>query len=104
MHQAMKLGPAAEVKVGTGQRVDVNGTEVAVFNLEGRFFGVSGACPHHGGPLGDGRVTGTTVECPWHGWVYDIVTGRRVDRTGTPLCTFEIACVDGSLICMDPPR
>ncbi len=100
----MRLGPAAAVKTGTGQRVDVNGTEVAVFNVEGEFFAVTGSCLHHGGPLGDGQVAGTTVKCPWHGWVYDIVTGSRVDKTGSPLRTFEIACVEGSLICMDPPQ
>lgn len=104
MNQAMRLGPAAAVKAGTGQRVDVNGTEVAVFNLDGQYFAVSGTCPHHGGPIGDGRVSGTTVECPWHRWEYDIMTGRRVDKVGSPLETFEIVCVEGSLICVDPPQ
>ncbi|HEX4069847.1 MAG TPA: Rieske 2Fe-2S domain-containing protein, partial [Planctomycetaceae bacterium] len=35
-----------------------------------------GICPHQGGPLADGLVEGTTVTCPWHGWQFDIISGK----------------------------
>ena len=37
---------------------------------------IDGICPHQGGPLADGIVEGTTVTCPWHGWQFDIRSGK----------------------------
>jgi len=32
--------------------------------------------PHRGGPLGEGDLKGQIVTCPWHGWQYDVTTGK----------------------------
>jgi len=50
---------------------------VALFQVEGRFYALDGICPHQGGPLGRGRLCGELVTCPWHGWQFDVVTGRH---------------------------
>ena len=39
-------------------------------------------CLHVGGPLADGLVEGGCVVCPWHGWTYDLSTGRRRTALG----------------------
>lgn len=57
-------------------RVQVDGHAVAVFNVGGSLFAIGAECTHVGGPLDDGVVTGHRVECPWHGSVFDIETGK----------------------------
>ena len=51
-----------------GRAVSLGGRELAIFNLGDRFLAVENRCPHQGGPLADGIVTGCTVVCPLHAW------------------------------------
>ncbi len=64
-----------------GRCVTVAGREIAIFNLNGRFLAVDNKCPHKGGPLCDGIVTGTRVVCPLHGRHFDLETGMPVRAT-----------------------
>jgi nitrite reductase (NADH) small subunit len=50
---------------------------VAIANVDGTFHAIDGLCPHQGGPLGTGALCGTTLTCPWHGWQFDVTTGRH---------------------------
>ncbi|MFI5413763.1 MAG: Rieske (2Fe-2S) protein, partial [Candidatus Lutacidiplasmatales archaeon] len=59
-------------------RVTVEGGQVAVFNIGGVMFGVDAKCTHVGGPLDQGRVSETTVTCPWHGSQFDLQTGAVI--------------------------
>ncbi len=78
----------ADVPPGTGRTVEVKGVWIALFNIEGTFYAIDNACPHAGGPLGEGKIReGGVVECPWHGWRFNIATGQRV---GNP--NFEAPC------------
>lgn len=55
---------------------------VALFNVEGTLYALDGVCPHQGGPLGKGCLDGAVVTCPWHGWQFDVRTGKhQVSRT-----------------------
>ena len=50
---------------------------IALFNVNGEFRALDGICPHQGGPLGRGRLSGDVVTCPWHGWQFDTRTGQH---------------------------
>ena len=50
---------------------------VAIANIDGMFHAIDGLCPHQGGPLGTGVLCGTVLTCPWHGWQFDVTTGRH---------------------------
>ncbi len=50
---------------------------VALFNVDGELYALDGVCPHQGGPLGKGCLVGAVVTCPWHGWQFDVRTGRH---------------------------
>ena len=58
----------------------VGNREIAIFNLGDRFLAVDNRCPHKGGPLADGIVSGTTVVCPLHAWKMSLETGRRREQ------------------------
>ncbi len=65
-----------DVPLGTIREVQVEGKALALANVEGQFHAIDGVCIHRGGPLGDGVLEGAVVTCPWHGWQYDVRTGR----------------------------
>jgi 3-phenylpropionate/trans-cinnamate dioxygenase ferredoxin component len=61
---------------GSVSLVDVNGTEVAVFNIGGQFYAIEDVCTHDGGTLAEGEVQGFEIECPRHGARFDLRSGR----------------------------
>ena len=84
-----------------GRSVNIDGVEVAIFNLRDRFVTIENKCPHMGGPLCDGIVSGTTVVCPLHGWRFDLNSGAAV-RAASPACVtvFPTLVKDG-VVCVD---
>jgi nitrite reductase/ring-hydroxylating ferredoxin subunit len=69
-----------DIPPGTGYTVEVHGVWIALFNVEGSFYAIDNTCPHAGGPLGEGHLDGCVVECPWHGWRFNVQTGERPEN------------------------
>ena len=84
-----------EIPPGEHKIVEIGGRTIGVFNVNGSFYALRNRCPHQGGPLCQGRVTGflmatkpggeygythrgQILRCPWHGWEFDITTGRSI--------------------------
>ena len=78
----VKVAEVGDLPVGQGTLIERDGTALAVFNAGGgRFFATSPRCPHEEGPLAEGWLEGDVVVCPWHGYDFDLATGRcRVDE------------------------
>ncbi len=70
------LGPTEVLATQELQQVVVGRTRIALSYRDGTFAAISGACNHVGGPLGDGRLDGEYVVCPWHHWKYHRATGQ----------------------------
>lgn len=69
-----------------GRAVKVGNREIAIFNLGDRFLAVNNRCPHRGGPLADGIVSGATVVCPLHAWKINLETGEGLNSAATSSC------------------
>jgi len=65
-----------ELAPGTWRTIDVDGTEVAVFNLDGAYYAIEDVCTHDGGVLTGGEVDGDVIVCPRHGARFSIRTGE----------------------------
>ena len=78
----VRVASASAIPVGQGTLAELNGRTVAVFNGGGgRFYACGAVCPHEGGPLDEGWLEAGAVICPWHGFDFDVGTGRcRVDE------------------------
>jgi nitrite reductase (NADH) small subunit len=83
----VRVAPCDGIPVREGRPVTLAGREIAIFNLGERFLATDNRCPHKGGPLCDGIVSGETVVCPLHAWRISLQTGA-VERPG-----IEAACV-----------
>ena len=92
------VAKAADIPVGKGAYVETAAATLAVFNLGGgRFRAVSPACPHEDGPLAEGWVEGDSVVCPWHGYDFDLGTGRCNVDPGLAICVYATRVVDGTV-------
>ena len=77
----------ADLKPGECRSVEAEGISIAIYNVDGRIYATENTCPHAGGPLGEGILTGTHVVCPWHGWRYNVINGERPENPD-----FKVAC------------
>lgn len=92
---------------------EIQGREIAVFNVDNEYYAVANYCVHQGGPACEGLLSGTVdvteteqltydreneiVACPWHGWEFDITTGKHLARSGYALPTYETEVEDDEL-------
>ena len=67
-----------ELPPGTHRVVDVDGAQVAVFNIEGQFYAIEDVCTHDGGILTGGPIEGDQIVCPRHGARFCIRTGAAL--------------------------
>jgi nitrite reductase/ring-hydroxylating ferredoxin subunit len=90
------VGKVSDVPPGRGATVELlDGTELALYNIEGEFYAIENFCPHKGAPLADGNLCGHTVECDWHGWRFDVQSGRCLTTASGDLETYEVVIEDG---------
>ena len=53
-----------------------DGSDLAIYNVDGEFYATENSCPHKGAPLSDGTMCGHIVECGLHGWQFDVRSGE----------------------------
>lgn len=103
--------PSSELAPGQRRIVEdgETGVSIGVFNIGGEFFAIKNVCPHMGAPLCQGSIhathapsdvfafqpdlAGRVLRCPWHGWEFDIVTGKglydRNSRVASYACEVD---------------
>ncbi len=85
----VRVAAVADLSPGQGKTVNADGTEIALFNVDGRFLAIANTCCHRGGPLGEGELDGTVVTCPWHGWQFECTTGVSLHDPGASVPTYR---------------
>jgi 3-phenylpropionate/trans-cinnamate dioxygenase ferredoxin subunit len=113
------VAPTSEIPPGNKKLFTVKGRPIAIFNLGGEFYGMMNRCPHQGGSLCDGIITGLLlsatpgeyhyvrqgeiVRCPWHGWEFDIRTGQSYcDPEGTRAKAYPVTSEPGATVVKGP--
>lgn len=102
MASRVKVAAVADVPAGTGRVVEVPGKDVALFNVDGRFYAIDNQCPHRGGPLGEGDLEGTIVVCPWHAWRWDVTAGTNANNPAVRVACFSVV-VEGDEVFVQAP-
>ena len=113
------VAAASEIPPGGRKLVSADGRAIAVFNLGGEFFALSNRCPHRGGPLCKGELTGLVlsegagdynyirrgeiIRCPWHSWEFDIRTGQSwCDPGKVKTRRYEVSVEQGAKLIEGP--
>jgi NAD(P)H-dependent nitrite reductase small subunit len=95
MSDAIKVATTDELQPGQSKVCMVDDKEIALFNVDGTICAIDNTCPHRGGPLGEGVVTGNEVTCPWHGWKFNVKTGSCAMIPSAKVNSYEVV-VEGS--------
>ena len=90
MPNFVKVASVNDLKPGENKVVEVNGEQVALFNVDGDFFAINNTCMHRGGPLGEGFLEGDTITCPWHGWRYNVKTGSNLMIPNQKVASYQV--------------
>lgn len=87
-----------ELPPGHFRTVDVDGTQIVVFNLGGEFYALEDVCTHDGGQLTGGHVEGDEIVCPRHGARFCIRTGEALSAPAyEPTAKFPVTVEDGEV-------
>ncbi|WP_078393770.1 nitrite reductase small subunit NirD [Shouchella patagoniensis] len=87
-----------ELSIGLGKQVSVDGVVLALFlQSDGTVNAIENACPHKGGPLSDGIVSGEHVFCPLHDWKISTKTGMAQGADKGCVTCFEVEVNNGKV-------
>ncbi len=94
--RVITVGHEASVPPGRGATVKLkDGSEVALYNVDGKFYAIENFCPHKGYPLADSPLTGPVVECEFHHWRFDVRTGECFTKPSCPVTTYKVEVENG---------
>lgn len=89
--QRVKVLKVEDIAKDFGKTVRIGDMELALFRLKnGEFYAIENRCPHKGGVLVEGMVSGQHVFCPMHDWKIDVTTGKVQEPDHGCVKTFEV--------------
>jgi 3-phenylpropionate/trans-cinnamate dioxygenase ferredoxin component len=98
MSDWVTVASADELAPGEWRVVDVDGTQIVVFNLEGEYHAIEDVCTHDGGQLTGGQVEGDEIVCPRHGARFSIRSGEALSPPAyEPTATFPVRLEEGEI-------
>ena len=97
MDKWKKVGQVADYKDGNKWIVHIEDRPVALFKYEDKFYALKNGCLHQGFPLADGNLKKYMVECPLHGWVYDIRDRKCLSLENRYTITYKVRVNKGQI-------
>lgn len=88
MTEFAKVAEKKDIPEGESIAVQVGQERIAVFNIGGTYYAIRDLCPHAGGPLSQGCVSGTRITCPWHGWQFELCPNNGKPNDG--ICRYAV--------------
>jgi len=111
---SVDVGPVGDFLMKHMRIIDVGARQIGVVRWGDRIFAVNNLCAHQGGPVCRGVLSGRlaasrpgeltlddsapTLACPWHGWEFDLLTGRALLDPKLRVRTFAARIVDGRVL------
>jgi nitrite reductase/ring-hydroxylating ferredoxin subunit len=95
----VRLCSESDVLDNSIRRFVVEGKEILLGKVEGKYYALDDRCTHRGGPLSEGTLEGGIVTCPWHFGQFDLETGEvRSPPPEEPLKKYEIRVEEGAIL------
>jgi nitrite reductase (NADH) small subunit len=96
----IKVAELDQLRPGARKLCTVDDRRIALFNLDGTIYAIDNHCTHRDGPVGAGQLNNTVITCPWHGWRFDVATGRCLESEGKDLRQYPVS-VEGNVVLID---
>ena len=78
MADFIEIGKTNDLNDGKMKQVNMEGKEILVARVDGKYYAATGRCPHMRGSLSRGKLNGTIITCPVHGSQFDLKSGKVV--------------------------
>lgn len=98
------VGPIEEIPDGERKIIQVDDLSIGVFHHHGQWYALQNRCLHRAGPVCTGTLDGDTLICPWHGYPYNITTGRLILDHTARLESYPVEDRQGMLYLRVPRR
>lgn len=85
-----RVGSLADLSKQEVQQLTIAGKPIAISCKDGKFGAIAGRCPHVGGPLGNGSLSGDNIVCPWHGWSFNRCDGQSGRGYPIAVASYEL--------------
>jgi nitrite reductase (NADH) small subunit/3-phenylpropionate/trans-cinnamate dioxygenase ferredoxin subunit len=95
--QRVTVGKWEDIPEGGSAVVTINQKDIAIFNVNGKFFALDDVCPHMGASLSGGFVEDGCVTCPWHYWRFRLVDGTWADSPRIKTGSYPVHVVGDEL-------
>ena len=93
----------ADVLPGTMIHVEIEGRQLAVYNIDGKYYATDDICTHRKARLSDGYLDGRVVQCPLHFGKFDVITGQPLNPPcKIPVATYPVS-LDNQRVLLDLP-
>ena len=89
-----KVAEIAEIPEGRVKAVSCGRENICLTHFQGKWAALDNACPHQGGPLGEGSIENGLLRCPWHGWDFDPLTGKPPGGYDDGVATYPLEIRD----------
>jgi len=100
MAEFVKVATLQELPPGTAKAVEIGSQAIALHNVDGAVFATANTCPHRGGPLGEGDLDAGVITCPWHGFQYDVKSGKCLTNAALSISCHAVR-LDGDNILVE---
>jgi glycine betaine catabolism B len=94
----VRVAETKDIQTSQMKEVQINGENICIANVEGKYYAIGNVCTHEGGPLADGKLDGYEVECPWHQSKFDVRTGEVISPPASESEPIYDIKVDGNSI------
>ena len=104
-HDFQTVCQTDDIPEGEGRAFHFEGTMIAIFQVDGKFYAINDFCPHQGASLAEGYVENGGVMCPWHAWKFCVRDGTWLDNPGSTLraASYPVRVVENNVQVMLPP-
>ena len=85
-----KIGALSNYQNSNQWLIEINNRPIALFRYNNEYYAIKNSCAHQGYPLAEGNLKDCMIECPLHGWVYDIRDGDCLSLPNKKIMTYKV--------------
>lgn len=96
-YQDIFVAMQSDIPEGERRIIEAYGISIGVFHHKGNWYALRNSCLHRGGPIATGKIAGENLVCPWHGYTYDLSSGRLLMDPSARLDMYEVILENGKV-------
>jgi 3-phenylpropionate/trans-cinnamate dioxygenase ferredoxin subunit len=100
----VKVAEVGELAPGDMTMVEVGDAQILLANVAGTIYACDNVCTHAGAPLSEGELVEEQVQCPFHGSVFNVVTGEVISPPARGKLRLFQVTIEGQDILVGPSK